>query len=58
MTNGVAGTFVTGTDERTIKFTATTEKVGDVAEFTVAGKTLRGRVAVVNGADSFATIQL
>ena len=58
VTNGVAGTFVAGTDERTIKFTATTEKVGDVAEFTVAGKTLRGRVAVVNGADSFATIQL
>ena len=58
VTNGVAGTFVAGTDDRTIKFTATTEQVGDVAEFTVAGKTVRGRVVIVDGADSYATIQL
>ena len=59
VTTNVAGTFVAGTDDRTIEFTATTEKVGDVAEFTVAGKTVRARVAVVDGnKKGYATIQL
>ena len=48
VTTNVAGTFVAGTDDRTIEFTATTEKVGDVAEFSVAGKTARARVSVVD----------
>lgn len=58
VTNGVAGTFVPGTDDRTIQFTPTTEQVGDVVEFTVNGATKRGRVAVVDGANSYATVQL
>lgn len=59
VTTGVAGTFVAGTDERTIEFTATTEKVGDVAEFTVGGKNVRARVAVIDGAKkAYATVQL
>ena len=58
VTKAVTGTYVAGTDNRTIKFTPTTEKVGDVAEFTVGGETKRARVAVVNGAESYATVQL
>ena len=58
VTKAVTGTYVTGTDNRTIKFTPTTEKVGDVAEFTVGGETKRARVAVVNDAESYATVQL
>lgn len=54
VTTGVAGTYVDGSDERTIKFTATTEAVGDYVEFTINGETVKGNVAVVNGADSFA----
>ena len=57
-TQDVAGTFVAGTDDRTIKFTATTEKVGDYVKFTVNGETVVGNVAVVNGADSYATVVL
>lgn len=57
-TQDVAGTFVAGTDDRTIKFTATTEKVGNYVKFTVNGKTVVGNVAVVNGADSYATVVL
>ena len=58
VTQGVAGTFVAGTDDRTIKFTAKTEKVGNYVEFTVNGETVVGNVAVVNGADSYATVIL
>jgi hypothetical protein len=58
VTQGVTGTFVAGTDDRTIKFTATTEKVGDYVEFTINGETVVGNVAVVNGADSYATVVL
>lgn len=58
VTQGVAGTFVAGTDDRTIKFTPTTEKVGDYVEFTINGETVVGNVAVVNGADSYATVVL
>lgn len=58
VTQGVAGTFVAGTDDRAIKFTPTTEKVGDYVEFTINGETVVGNVAVVNGADSYATVVL
>jgi hypothetical protein len=58
VTQGVTGTFVAGTDDRTIKFIATTEKVGDYVEFTINGETVVGNVAVVNGADSYATVVL
>ena len=58
VTQGVTGTFVAGTDDRTIKFTATTENVGDYVEFTINGETVVGNVAVVNGADSYATVVL
>ena len=59
VTTGVTGTFVAGTDERTIEFTATTEKVGDVAEFKVGGNNVRARVAVIDGAKkAYATVQL
>lgn len=55
---GVAGTYVAGTDDRTIQFNATTEKVGDYVEFTINGNTVIGNVAVVDGADSYATVVL
>lgn len=58
VTKGVAGTYVPGTDNRTIKFTATTENVEDYVEFTVDGETVMGNVAVVNGAESYATLTL
>ena len=58
VTQDVAGAFVAGTDDRTIKFTATVEKVGDYVEFTINGETVVGNVAVVNGADSYATVVL
>lgn len=58
VTQDVAGTFVAGTDDRTIQFTATTENVGDYVEFTVNGETVVGNVAVVDGADSYATVVL
>ena len=58
VTTNVAGTFVDGTDKRTIKFTATTEKVGDYVEFTVEGQTVKANVAVVNNDKSYATVVL
>ena len=47
-----------GTDDRTIKFTPTTEKVGEYVKFTINGETVVGNVAVVNGANSYATVVL
>ena len=58
VTTGVTGEFVDGTDKRTIKFTPTSEKVGDYVEFTIDGNTVTANVAVVNGADSYATVVL
>lgn len=58
VTTGVTGTFVAGTDNRTIQFTPTTEKVGDYVEFTISGGTVVGNVAVVDGSNSFATVTL
>ena len=59
--NNVAGTFVDGTDKRTIKFSAadaTAAKVGDYVEFTVEGQTVKANVAVVNETESYATVVL
>ena len=54
-----AGTFVDGTDERTIVFDGTTVgKVGDYIKFTIGGKEVVGSVVVVNGATSYATVAI
>lgn len=57
----VTGAFVAGTDKRTVKFNTTdaeAAKVGDYVEFTVSGETVKANVAVINDADSLATVVL
>lgn len=57
----IVGTFIAGTDERTVEFDAanvTGVKVGDYVSFKVAGKTVMANVAVVNGANSYATVAI
>lgn len=56
-----AGTWVDGTDNRTILFDATAVtgvKVGDYVTFTVDGKEVVGSVAKVNGVNSYATVAI
>ena len=54
-----AGTFVDGTDKRTIVFDGTAVgAVGDYIKFTVEGKEVIGSVVVVDGTTSYATVAI